>query len=153
MSNIKLNFHFRTLIATTLGKPQINDYTHSNVITVYTGTSSNQTEYLKSFTYSSWRPWQNIWTNRRVHFSTYQQKSYAIPLPIREINTIKNNLHRLEVKYREPRLINSIATARKWLSRSPDHHDFQIVKDKTNEVLATSYQKLKSMNCFCNLMY
>lgn len=127
---------------TSSAETQIFDYTHSNLVAIDTGTASIQTGTFKIVHVFEMTKYGELLEQIEERISQHINKSHILfPYLSREITVIRNNLHRLELKNRIPRSINTIGTAWKWIAGSPDHDDFQILKDKTNRILkSTNYQ-------------
>lgn len=129
-------FHFRVLIVASSAETQIFDYTRSNLVAVDAGIADIQTGTFKIVHVFEMEKYGEVLEQIEERILQHINQSHILfPYLSREINTIRNNLHRLELKQRIPRSINAIGTAWKWLAGSPDHDDFQIVKDKTNQIL------------------
>lgn len=115
---------------------QIFDYTHSNMVAVNTGTATIQSGTFRIIHVIEISKYGEVLKQIKEHISQYINRTHILfPYLSREITLIKDNLHRLEIKHRNPRSINAIGTAWKWIAGNPDHDDFQILKDTMNKIL------------------
>ena len=58
------------------------------------------------------------------------------------ISQLKSCLSRLKSKTMTKRSLDFIGSAWKWLAGSPDHHDFEIIENKMNNVLVNNNNQI-----------
>lgn len=120
----------------TTAETQIFDYTHSKLVAINTGTANIQTGTFKIIHVIEIDKYDELLQQIEAHISQHINRSHILfPFLSQKINSIKNNIHRLQIKHRHPRSINSIGSAWKWIAGNPDHDDFQLLNDKVNKVL------------------
>lgn len=120
----------------TTTETQIFDYTHSKLVAINTGTANIQTGNFRIIHVIEIDKYDELLRQIESHISEHINRNHILfPFLSQKINSIKNNIHRLQIKNRHPRSINSIGSAWKWIAGNPDHDDFLLLNDKINKVL------------------
>ena len=78
---------------------------------------------------------------KRTLIEDLTERDESYPYLTHEIKIIEAIIQRLKPT-RTKRAINELGTIWKWVARSPDHDDFQIISDKINDVLRSNNRQV-----------
>lgn len=120
---------------------QILDYTNSQVVTLDAGQVKLQTGTFKLIHIIDTDRYQEIIDTIKVKVDEdVNGAHYLRPFITYELLELQGYLDRLKPKTK--RSLNFIGTAWKWIAGNPDHDDFEIIKMKTDEMLANNNKQV-----------
>lgn len=112
------------------------DYTNSKVIALNTGVAKLQSGTFKIIHTIDLNDYETLVTHLEDNlYSTFNTSHSIIPYLSFTISQIKSTIFRLKPRIKPKRSIEFLGSAWKWLAGSPDHHDFEILQNKMNNVL------------------
>lgn len=113
---------------------KILDYTNSQIVALNTGVAKLQTGTFRIIHIIETDEYQDLIDSMRITVSqNISAHHFLRPFLIHEITEIQGYLDRLKPKIK--RSLNFIGSAWKWIAGNPDHDDFEIITQKTNQVL------------------
>lgn len=132
---------FRTLFTLVGADVKILDYTNSQIVTMDAGTARLQTGTFKLIHVIETDRYQELIDNMQETVSKNISESHFLrPFLVHELIEMQSYLDRL--KPRAKRSLNFIGSAWKWIAGNPDHDDFEIIKKKTDEILADNNKQV-----------
>lgn len=127
--------NFLTIISAILAETQILDYTNSQIITIEMGTARLQTGTFKIVHIIELDEYQKAITDiERTLDEHIPAKDSSYIYLKHDIAQVKNILNGLQPR-RQIRSLDILGTAWKWLAGTPDHDDFQLIDDRTNNLI------------------
>lgn len=115
------------------------DYSNSQLVTLDTGEGRIQTGSFKLIHTIDLQKYAEIVDQIEATMSRQFNNNHTLyPHLSHTINRIKISLHRLSPITKQKRSLDFIGSAWKWVAGNPDHHDFEIINEKINKVLANN---------------
>lgn len=118
-----------------MGEIQILDYSNSKLVAMHAGLAKIQSGTFKIIHTIDLQSYENIVSELEKTMQTTTTAHPLIPYLSLTISQIKSHISRLKPKSRSRRSLDILGSAWKWLAGSPDHHDFEIIQRKMNDVL------------------
>lgn len=131
------------LIAASAAEVQILDYSSAQSITIDTGSAKVQAGTFKIIHSIDLKQYKVVIEELEM-FLTHNslEKDPIFPYLKNEIIQIKTHLNRLMPSPKVKRSIDFIGSAWKFISGSPDKHDFDVIKEKINNVLTNNNNQI-----------
>lgn len=119
------------------------DYSNSKLVTLSAGIAKLQTGAFKLVHVIDLAAYQNAIDDVKFRIQNNVSRDHPFyPYLSYEITEILNRFNRIKPIVRKKRAINILGTVWKWVAGTPDHHDFQIVKDSTQNLLENNNRQL-----------
>lgn len=125
-----------------MSEAQILDYSNSQIIAINTGMAKIQNGNFKLIHVIELDKYEKLITELRPilknHFTENQLLFPYLNHELLHIQDLLNNLKPHKIR----RSLDFIGSAWKWIAGNPDHEDFEIIKDKINNVLENNNKQV-----------
>lgn len=119
------------------------DYSNSRLVVINTGTAKIQNGVFKLVHTIDLIQYENLIETLENGIDVRDNNNNSLlPYLSYSISQIKSCLSRLKSKTMKKRSLDFIGRAWKWLAGSPDHHDFEIIENKINNVLVNNNNQI-----------
>lgn len=126
----------------TFGEIQILDYTNSQVISISTGKAKIQDGNFKLIHIIELDKHQTFLDRMRAILDKELTNDHPLhPYLKHELDEIQTLMDSLKTN-RSKRSLNFIGSTWKWIAGNPDHDDFEVIKDKMNNVLENNNKQV-----------
>lgn len=125
----------------TMADIKILDYSNSQIVTLNSGPAKLETGTFKIIHVIEIDEYQDlIDTMQKTLSQNISDYHFLHPFLSHEMTQIQGYLDRL--KPRMKRSLNFIGSAWKWIAGNPDHDDFEIITQKTNQILVNNNKQV-----------
>lgn len=118
------------------------DYSNSKLIAMHAGLAKIQTGTFKIVHTIDLQSYDDVIRQFENNISKNTTSHPLIPYLTFTISQIKAHISRLKPKLRSRRSLDFLGTAWKWLAGSPDHHDYEIVQKKMENILENNNNQI-----------
>lgn len=131
------------LTALCAGEIQILDYSNSKLVAMHSGLAKVQTGTFKIIHTIDLRSYDNLILEIESNIVQNTNLNHPlIPYLKYTISQINSYISRLKPSLKSKRSLDFLGSAWKWIAGSPDHHDFEIIQNKMEEVLENNSNQI-----------